>query len=438
MLGEMANLLAKRATERVLRLRCTIFMKTKHGKSDGPETAARSKVPRKTLAQLQGDERSKALDAFAASLQKMVTGEGSLGREEVLASTGKAIECSFDVRQFDNFLVALGEGGLLKVSQRTNVELERLIQVKHGIRVARVVAGATPERFAEVSAELFMNELDRIARRKREERCPYLCLGIVSGSTIKATIDRTCGERDWVKDFGVSPTNWPQLKIFALNTTPVTPDDIGGNANILCYRFAQKVKRHEGDVQAFGLNAPVVVDRSLVLEIDKTPQTREVLKYTEPHRVDPSRRPDETELDVILTGAGQIEAGNEGQDFATANYKSIFVRLAEEAGLNVQKFIREKNLVGDLGFSPINAAGEEVEIYRSDAKTGESQADKPLVFYSAAHLKVFEKVAQDSRKSVILVARSDQTNKTRIVFASRRYISHLIVDEATASHLQYG
>src|SRR5207249_8683299 len=120
----------------------------------------------KTLAQLEAHEKRVSIDAFAAALSEILDpkSKSERTRDHVLLQAGQPVGCKFDVRQFDNFLFALGEAGLLNVFQRTNAQLEEEIQRAHHVRSVRVVAGDIPSRFAQVSAELFMSELDRIGR----------------------------------------------------------------------------------------------------------------------------------------------------------------------------------------------------------------------------------------------------------------------------------
>lgn len=386
----------------------------------------------KTLNSLDGRERSVALDVFAAALRQMFSPNQreEWTRQDAMDSVGKALECTFDVRQFDNFLTALARMGQVKVFPRTLREIAEELERIHRVKVT-VVAGRIPEHFDEISARVFIEQLDSIGSNRRESGAEYVNVGIVSGSTTRQAIEQICRETtEWKRDFGVTPKNWPSVRFFALNTCAATPADISGNANILCYRLAEKTRSFGGRAEAYGLNAQVVLEHDRLTEIDHGPQTKDVLFFTEPCRLDPEVTT-ESSLDLILTGAGELEKSG------GAEHRSLFRQLAEESGLDIQRFIQGKNLIGDLAYTPIDTFGEEVALFRDGQQSTDGTIEqKRIVFYSAARLSVFKSVARDRNKAVILVARSDQTNKSRIVRASRDYISHLVVDEKTAGNLK--
>src|SRR5579883_1913213 len=102
------------------------------GKSSKPKRP--KKEGQKTLAQLSEAEKSKALDEFAAGFAAMLEpNSNTQTRELVLKRVGDEMHCTFDVRQFDNFLVALGKEGMLKVYPRIDSNLQNKIKEKHKI-----------------------------------------------------------------------------------------------------------------------------------------------------------------------------------------------------------------------------------------------------------------------------------------------------------------
>jgi len=402
------------------------------GKSSKPKRP--KKEGQKTLAQLSEAEKSKALDEFAAGFAAMLEpNSNTQTRELVLKRVGDEMHCTFDVRQFDNFLVALGKEGMLKVYPRIDSNLQNKIKEKHKINNVTVVAGSAPSSFEEVSARVFMEKLNQIGRKKGGDHAKHLCVGIVSGSTIKATIEQICHDSDdWLKRFGATPKDWPQLKIFALNTSPATPKDIGGNANILCYRLAQKAMQQGAvNAEAYGLNAEVIVEKSRLQKIDNMPQTRDVLEITEPHRLYPDKRPGESDLDVILTGAGALDPEYEKN--------SIFYRLAVQENLDIAALI-EGGLIGDLAYTGLNLQSNKVPLIKKTQAGSKGADGEEIVFYSAASLEVFKEIATKggNNKAVILVARSDdQTDKAGIVLASRKYVTDIVICERTAGNMAF-
>jgi len=100
----------------------------------------------------------------------------------------------------------------------------------------------------------------------------------------------------------------------------------------------------------------------------------------------------------------------------------------------MQRLVKEKHIVGDIGFTAITSTGDPVCL----EKDGEE-----LVFYSAARVPVLEWMAKQRGKSVILVAQSDKSrkkDKVPAIYASiagynHQYVSHLITDEPTCHEL---
>jgi hypothetical protein len=256
---------------------------------------------------------------------------------------------------------------------------------------------------------------------------------------------------DWKKEFGVDPKAFPPMKIFALNACPTLAEDLPGNASILALSLAESIQRQGGKAEAYGLLVSGVVEQNLVKGIDL--KMNKVLKDTEPSRVRasmpstdeklreslpagdsiPTSQPNpsaaETSLDIILTGAGELGDGSSND--------SIFCRLAREEEIDLHALRRNQRLVGDLGYAPLSSTGDEVELFSKG---------KAQVFYSVASLHVFNAVAEDQHKAVILVARRETgKDKAPIVRAaigastnSKQYVSYLVVDEPTADAILWG
>jgi DNA-binding transcriptional regulator LsrR (DeoR family) len=402
------------------------------------------RFPQAALSELQPHLRERALDEFAFALRMHFDRNNReiKSREAVMKKVGNAVERSFDTRQYDMFLETLFHEGYLRIDSRTLVELADKVKSKFNVPFVAVVSGERDDRFAHVAAEVFIKEIARIgsAARKREtaEKPAEICIGIVSGTTDQKVIERAT-KLNWLEDCGVNPRTLPDVKVFAINTCLVHPDKIESNATILASRLAATINEscgaHQRRAKAYGLNAPVFVEKEKLSGIDQEVQNKEVLKHTEPHRVRSSDGKEvaktETSLDIILTSVGELGDGDDSG--------SMFYRLARSVIPNMDEFARETRLVGDLAYNPLSSVGEEVVLVDSVHK-------QQIVFYSAASLAIFSSVATNPCKSVILVAQDKQGKKIPVIYASlrggltagrqpRRYVSHLIIDEQTAGDL---
>lgn len=399
--------------------------------------------PQAALSDLAPHMREKALDEFAFRLSMYFDRNNReiKSREAVMKEVGKSVGHSFDTRQFDVFLEALFNDGYLRMNLRTLVKVADRVKDRFNVRDVTVVSGDSDARFAHVAAGVLIREIARIGEhaksRKMTDRPAEICIGIVSGTTNQKVIE--CATKlDWDKDCGVDPMNLPNMKFLAINTCPVHPENIDSNAMILASRMAAKINescgRGQRRAKAYGLNVPVIVEKEKLSEVDQALQNSEVIKHTEPHRVQSSDGkgvPDtQTSLDIILTSVGEL-----GEDDETG---SMFYKLARRAIPNMNEFVAQTRLVGDLAYNPLSSTGEEVVL--------RDNAGKQILFYSAASLPIFASVAADQYKSVILVAQSKQGKKIPVIYASlgdgrttagksRRYVSHLVIDEQTSDDL---
>ncbi len=308
---------------------------------------------------------------------------------------------------------------------------------------ATVVSSSSIDRFAEVAAERLVHELGRISRQKAKlpEQDRILCLGLVSGTNAQATIEFACNtEQSWQTCFGENPKNFVPIKIFPLNVSFADPKHLSGNATILAHKLAEKINREAGGekAEAYGLNAPLMVRKSALPEVDAQLPTKAVLSFTEPCRLmsgeNREKASEATRLDVVLTGVGERppKPGDEEKG-------SIFYKLALESNPRIAHDLKEQQVVGDLAFIPLRANGQQGELKDADGQE--------IMFYGAIELPIFEAMARNDEKAVILVARSTNVqDKVPVIFASIgggsfaggkgcRYISHLVTDERTARGL---
>jgi hypothetical protein len=361
-----------------------------------------------------------------------------------------------DVRQFETFLKKIYPN-YLKFPVR--LDYDAAVRVKQRmrdtVREITVVAGTDQSKFAQAAAECFIKQLyevgvDKPEKSKQEETKDWLNVGIVSGSTIGSTI-RAADELDWRELLGKNVEQLPKIRVLALNVCLTTHKYLSDNANILAHLLSNKINKTlgHGHAEAYGLSAPLLVEYSKLRETDNAPQNKDVVQWTEPNRLMPSPRPDladdETKLDIVLTGVGELpglDPSGEG---------SIFYKLSDEFGFNMKEMVNVERIVGDIAFSAITSGGEWVPLRDKYRKTevsemgANSQAknvgSKEWMFYSAVRLRILEKMACDDKKRVILVARkAPGKSKAPAIFASvargHRYATHLIIDEDTALELR--
>lgn len=366
-----------------------------------------------------------------------------------------------DVRQFDLFLRRLYEGGYLRLGCHRLTDRAKELKAKFHdeLEEVTVVAGSDEGRFAQAAAEDFIKCMVQIGTQKKAKNAnAFLNVGIVSGNTTGSVI-RAAMNMNWPKDLvGVNVANLPPIRVFALNVCLTEPKHLPGNATILVYQLAEKIRTHGGKADSFGLSAPLMVKQEELPGVDRAPQTFEVLRYTQPARVleklkqlkeDTARiHETTTELDIVLTGVGELP----GQGAKKTQRGSIFYNLAKEHGFDMDTIIARERIVGDIAFTAIRSDGAPVALQKQD-DLAEGKAADPTseatqgkvteyVFYSAVQVPVLEAMATDKNKSVILVARQDGPEKYKIpaIFASiagegHRYASRLVVDEETANKL---
>jgi hypothetical protein len=249
---------------------------------------------------------------------------------------------------------------------------------------------------------------------------------------------------------GVNIDNLPNVRVFSLNGCLALPAFLSGNSTILAYELSEKINSVAGKkiAQAYGLSAPLLVEKDKLKFHDEAPQTFEIVKFTEPYRVYSKLKGDnrkkktidanETKLDLALAGVGElpltskIKSPNEKSSEPLASGEgSIFYNLAKEFGFDMDKIIFEKRIVGDIAFTAIKSNGEIAELIKNDTE---------YTFYSTVQLPVLEAMVADNNKSVILVARYDENKyKVPAIYASiaerHQYASRLVVDEETALKL---
>ncbi len=317
---------------------------------------------------------------------------------------------------------------LLRVVPRVRLDLEKKLQEAFELSGATVTGSRW---FWEVAAGRFVEQLRRIIKIKEiaaaGER--VLNIGIVSGTTVRSVIDWLFESKDWSKDFQDSFSKLDRINVMALNVSLTRPEHLGGNATVLALRLAHALEKNGADpskVKPYGISASLFVAKDKLKDEDSSPEVRKVLEITQPGRANNEVKGPITHLDIILTGVGErpIPGGTAEQ--------SIFFELLMQNDPSAGAIITAKQIVGDLAFMPIQADGEKAELEHQ--------------FYSAIDEQVLLSMAKDPNKTVMLVANS-RKNKVPIIYAvsggamahsGPRYISHLCVDEDTATTLLLG
>lgn len=401
---------------------------------------------------MSAEQQRECLEKFAKELQCFLeTKKG--GRAEIMENVG------VDIRNFEKLLLHLHQDGYLQIGYHRLSELADDLKKKAGFRDLEgitVVAGSDERRFARAAAEDFIKRMMELGRLKHQRKGEQpLNVGIVSGNTTGSVI-REALSMKWGKDLqDAHVAAIPRIQVFALNVCLTVPKHLPGNATILAYQLAEKIKEEGGKADGYGLSAPLIVKAEGLAEVDEAPQTFEVLQFTEPYRVREKLRKmgkpvdgikeTDTDLDIVLTGVGELPGQGAG-----GQKGSIFYNLAKDHEFAMDSIIAREHIVGDIAFTAIKSDGTTVSLRKHDHPGGENGAQAgsgnsgegtEYFFYSAVRVPILEAMAKEKDRSVILVARhNEEKYKVPAIFASiagegHRYASRLVIDEQTASKL---
>jgi hypothetical protein len=393
---------------------------------------------RKPLNQLKGSARHDFEEVFARRLQGFLKEERS--RDELMQ------EFALDPRNFDRALRMLYESSYVKITPRRLHGLADELRTKFHVPFT-VVAGANREGFYNVGAEILIQRMWAIGRSKTPRP---VNLGVVSGRTVGGTTTAAVNLNwdQWALDL----QHFPGARVYPLNVTLTTPDFLDGNAILLAYQLAKKIRETTTkEALSYGLSAQPVVEREKLAAIDSQPQVLDVLMHTEPKRVEAKLKElknsgseklkdlefdvdkiDETttELDIVLTGIGGKLPSEEGADKSG----SIFYSLSREFNISMKNLIERERAVGDLAFAPITADGTPVYLTKRESP-------EQYVFYSAVQLPVLQAMAKNPQKAVILVARHSSTKEDKVpaIYAALTagYASEIVCDEEIAERLRH-
>ena len=388
-----------------------------------------------SFGRLSTGDQKRVLDRFAEMLMEVMAERDAKLRDRVdyvLRKTGEVIgHDDIDSRHFPELIheMCRHDPPYLKVIRPHQTNMEHSLTTKFKkyhprFGEVKVAEGQEEQAFFRIAAEEFLLKLVSIGHNK-VGGAP-LNVGIVSGTTTGGVI-RAAVAIHPVRDLGVDRA-LPPINIFAVNVCLGVRDDLRNNATILAYQLAQCLRQWPGQqATPYGLSAELFVKRSDRGRVDGMPQTRDVVRFTQPERVVAEARKNSSELDIILTGIGSRPDEN-------GVNKSYFQELISEFAVR-PRFDRE--MVGDLIYTAIDVDGRPLPLLKQEKDGTELEYE----FYSAVELNVLKEMAQNPNKAVILVVRNgSQTGKIYAIRAAIRgsygpYASTLIVDEETASAL---
>ncbi len=311
----------------------------------------------------------------------------------------------------------------------TNGKLEQRLTEKWP-NVQYHVLNARGEHFFRGSANVFFHHMQAVLERRDKEK--PLRIGVVSGRTTGGMIEAMCNTKKSWGDLMPLDLLPDEICIYALNVSQLERyDQLKGNANVLAYelarRFTSEVKSKK--VEAYGLSAALLQTKDEVHRTDCAPETRLLLKYTDPNRLHASLTalnkpveeglPKESQLDIVITGVGSIR-------------DSLFKQYCEANGFDIDRLQAEQLIVGDIAYCPVTRTGEPRKLYDKDRRECE--------FYRAVSLEVLREMSSDPYKRVILVARNTrESNKTDPIHAAITKDAHFcnvfITDDTTAHDL---
>ena len=407
------------------------------------------KAGRPRFEDLSPTEQRQILESFARKLEESLDENKpqNLGRRDVMEAVKNDCDFKLDARFFDKLMLRLYKEGYLRFGHRTLLDLAHKLREKPGFKElddVTVVAGSDSYRFAQAGAEEFVKCIFDTAVNKNRPSDEWLNIGVFSGTTTGAVV-HIATAMNWKESFNLNASDLGKVRVVALNIHLTGPEYIGGNASILAYELTAKINKEAGkdDVaQAYGLwGAPLLLEERELGKVDNEPQNIEVLRYTEPYRVHKkllenrsiTKEPEETntELDIVLTGVGELPQKGEFEG-------SIFYNLATNLGVNMIELVEKERIVGDIAFTAITSTGAPIPLRKGE---------EDFVFYAAVRPPILESMVQKKNKSVILVAQNFEKegrkkDKVPAIHASvagqnHRYVSRLITDEQTCHHLLY-
>ena len=328
-----------------------------------------------------------------------------------------------------------------------------------GPRAYYVVRTPDKELFLRAAAEGVLDELDK--KLARADELTDICIGIVSGRTTGGVIRALC-DLDWDRYLDVSALRTKTIHVCALNTCQTAGfEELEGNANILAYILAQKMKDEKMKLktEAYGLMARIVMTRRETWETDIAAGAKDIICRMDPGRLRQSedkqaKGEQGTPASDGVDSQGQERPDTEAEDADGSAHASldqektmylVIAGVGSKGGSLFSKYLGDElddhqmkdaeggqeEPVGDISYNPVTARGEEAKL-----KRGEEE----ICFYTALTLTRMHELAQDDRNMVVLIARNESYGeKDRVIIAAigrdKCYGSVLITDSTTARQI---
>ena len=283
------------------------------------------------------------------------------------------------------------------------------VYVVNNMPADEIFLGAAAEKLLGFFKELLLHE-------DKEE----ITLGIVSGTSTADLIEYV--EKLWHEMMGglrfEGKNKKRKINIIALCSTTLQDWDLEGNANISTLRLAKMLRNKLPDftVTPYSISTELIVSKEDLKEVDDRVLNKKVLQIVDPSRIDPDSK-EKSKLDILIAGVGLKK-----------DSKNVLQKvIKQEKGIDLPE-----EVIGDVGFWPINKEGRDVKIYDKDKKE--------LMVYSLITPKTMRELAEGGG-IVMLIARNhrrgQKVSKTGPIRAAIRggYANVIFTDEDTANEL---
>ncbi|UCF42886.1 MAG: hypothetical protein JSV99_09920 [Planctomycetota bacterium] len=288
-----------------------------------------------------------------------------------------------------------------------------------GVEVYVVNGIPNDETFFSAAAEKLLAFFkERLQREDKEE----ITIGIVSGTSTADLVEYV--GKLWEEVMGglnfEEREKKRKINIVAMCSTTLKGPDLEGNANISTLILAKLLDKKLPDfkVTPYGISTELVVFEENLEEVDGRVLNKERLRIVDPSRLKEGSN-GKSKLDILIAGVG-LRGDKEHPD-------SVLQKVIQAEGIELPE-----EVVGDVGFWPIDREGHEVEIRDKDSKK--------LMVYSLITPTTMRELAKGGG-IVMLIARNhrrgQKVSKTIPIRAAIRggYANVIFTDEDTANEL---
>lgn len=363
-------------------------------------------------------------EKFLNSLRKYFNGEISI--DEAVKESGLKSR-----KQFQFKIKTAYKNNYLTISRLINTE--KCDEVKNWIRRTRGIAKdievfivndiPEDETFFSNAAEKFLGFLKDLLEREDKEK---INIGIVSGTSATDTVEYAIKEGFWQEVMEGAKIKGrtrdgkqKKINIVAICSTTLDEWDLDGNANISTLSLAKMLVDNLSEdfkVTPHGISTEIIVTDENLKEVDERDENAKILNIVDPSRINPNSE-EKSSLDILIAGVG-----------SSKDEKNVFQRvITKKMGIELPE------VVGDVGFWPIDEEGNVVEICDKDKK-------RKYMVYSLITPKIMKQLAGGDG-IVILIARNhrhgEEVSKTKAIRAAIRggFGNVIITDEDTANEL---